>query len=547
MNTGEVVAGDPTTGQRLVTGDAVNVAARLEQAAGAQEMLLGRPPTGSSATPSTSRRSSRWSSRESPSPCPPTASSASRGRRAARGASTRRSSAATQELGSSRQHSRARRRRASCRLVTVLGDAGVGKSRLVESSCGRSARRGSCAAAASPTATGITFWPLVEAVRQAAGIPERRLDRRGAGRSSPRSPGCRVEATASPRRSACRTSSIPVEELFWGARKLFEALARRAAARRPLRGRPLGGGDVPRPRRAPPRGRGRTLPPARLPDRTSSSTRRTGRPGGRDRGRARAALRGRGGARGRAPARRGRARRPCPRARRRAAEGNPLFVEQLLSMLIDDGLIRFEDGYWRASADLDRAVVPPTIQALLAARLDCLEHDERAVIEPAAVDRPGVRRGRRDAPRPATAYRDWSRLASVADGQAARQPDLSRSLEEEASASTTSSSATRPTTESSSVRGDLPRALRRMGRQRQPRGRDRVRGDPRATTWSRRTAIFRARPARRPRPRVATRCRSTRLAAAGQRPSAAETCRQPQTCSIGRPRSTQTRICVASR
>ncbi len=41
MNTGEVVAGDPSTGQRLVTGDAVNVAARLEQAAGEREVLLG--------------------------------------------------------------------------------------------------------------------------------------------------------------------------------------------------------------------------------------------------------------------------------------------------------------------------------------------------------------------------------------------------------------------------------------------------------------------------------------------------------------------------
>ena len=40
-NIGEVVAGDPTTGQRLVTGDAVNVAARLEQAAGEREVLLG--------------------------------------------------------------------------------------------------------------------------------------------------------------------------------------------------------------------------------------------------------------------------------------------------------------------------------------------------------------------------------------------------------------------------------------------------------------------------------------------------------------------------
>jgi class 3 adenylate cyclase len=41
VNTGEVVAGDPTTGQRLVTGDPVNTAARLEQAAGECEVLLG--------------------------------------------------------------------------------------------------------------------------------------------------------------------------------------------------------------------------------------------------------------------------------------------------------------------------------------------------------------------------------------------------------------------------------------------------------------------------------------------------------------------------
>src|SRR6266536_725981 len=41
VNTGEVVAGDPAAGQRLVTGDAVNVAARLEQAAGSGEVLIG--------------------------------------------------------------------------------------------------------------------------------------------------------------------------------------------------------------------------------------------------------------------------------------------------------------------------------------------------------------------------------------------------------------------------------------------------------------------------------------------------------------------------
>src|SRR4051812_41569238 len=41
VNTGEVVAGNPEDGQRLVLGDAVNVAARLEQAAGPGEILLG--------------------------------------------------------------------------------------------------------------------------------------------------------------------------------------------------------------------------------------------------------------------------------------------------------------------------------------------------------------------------------------------------------------------------------------------------------------------------------------------------------------------------
>ncbi|HLY36191.1 MAG TPA: adenylate/guanylate cyclase domain-containing protein, partial [Candidatus Limnocylindria bacterium] len=41
VNTGEVVAGDAATGQSLATGDVVNTAARLEQAAGAGEVLIG--------------------------------------------------------------------------------------------------------------------------------------------------------------------------------------------------------------------------------------------------------------------------------------------------------------------------------------------------------------------------------------------------------------------------------------------------------------------------------------------------------------------------
>ena len=69
-----------------------------------------------------------------------------------------------------------------------------------------------------------------------------------------------------------------------------------------------------------------------------------------------------------------------------AAEGNPLFVEEMLGMLIDDGLLKREDGGWRAVSDLADLTVPPTIQLLLAARLDRLEAEERAVIERGAVE-----------------------------------------------------------------------------------------------------------------------------------------------------------------
>src|SRR5207247_237302 len=43
VNTGSVVAGDAESGQSLVTGDAVNVAARLEQTAQPGEILIGEP------------------------------------------------------------------------------------------------------------------------------------------------------------------------------------------------------------------------------------------------------------------------------------------------------------------------------------------------------------------------------------------------------------------------------------------------------------------------------------------------------------------------
>jgi tetratricopeptide (TPR) repeat protein len=69
-----------------------------------------------------------------------------------------------------------------------------------------------------------------------------------------------------------------------------------------------------------------------------------------------------------------------------AADGNPLFVEEMVGMLIDDGLLRFDGQMWRATEDLADLTVPPTIQLLLAARLDRLDAEERAVMERGAVE-----------------------------------------------------------------------------------------------------------------------------------------------------------------
>jgi class 3 adenylate cyclase/tetratricopeptide (TPR) repeat protein len=68
-----------------------------------------------------------------------------------------------------------------------------------------------------------------------------------------------------------------------------------------------------------------------------------------------------------------------------AAGGNPLFVEQMLSMMIDDGQLVQHNGGWTTVGDLHSVSVPPTVAALLAARLERLGEPERRAVECASV------------------------------------------------------------------------------------------------------------------------------------------------------------------
>ena len=71
---------------------------------------------------------------------------------------------------------------------------------------------------------------------------------------------------------------------------------------------------------------------------------------------------------------------------RRAAGGNPLFLEELVALLLEEGLLRIDDGQWRPAPDLQELPVPASIQVLLASRLDLLGRDERQVLERAAIE-----------------------------------------------------------------------------------------------------------------------------------------------------------------
>lgn len=401
VNTGEVVAGDASVRQRIVTGDAVNVAARLEAAASPGEILLG------SETFALVRSAVEVEALE-----PLTLKGKAKPVRAWR---------LTAVVDTTFRHARpleaplvGRRRplhlledafrqaveERVCHLFTILGVAGVGKSRLVDEftgSLGDKARvaAGRCLA----YGRGITYWPVAEAIRHGAGIAED--DPPGTTTARLREvlgaePDAERIAAIVGGLLGIQTSPPAPDEIFWAIRKTFEILARHQplilvfddvhwgeptflelidhmaewtrdapilliVMARPelLEARPAWGGG----KRWVTTMSLEPLSEVESEELVASLLGRTELPAG---------LQGQIS---------------------RAAEGNPLFLEELLGKLIDDGFLVTAGDGWSALGDLRQLAIPPTIQALLAARLDGLSGEDRSVIERAAVEGKVFHRG----------------------------------------------------------------------------------------------------------------------------------------------------------
>jgi class 3 adenylate cyclase len=165
VNTGEVLTG---TEERLATGDAVNVAARLEQAAEPGEVLIGAETLGlvGSAVDVGRERLLELKGKGEPVPAHPLVAVHEVGERSHASSFVGRRRELRQLVDAwDRALSGPR-----CELVTVVGDPGVGKSRLVAEALAQIDARvvsGRCFSYGE----GITYWPVVEVVKQLDALP----------------------------------------------------------------------------------------------------------------------------------------------------------------------------------------------------------------------------------------------------------------------------------------------------------------------------------------------------------------------------------------
>ena len=376
VNSGEVAAGDIAAGHGMVAGDAVNTAARLQSAAPPGEILIG-PHTRSLVGQAVRLRthpSAQLPGKKRPLRVWQVVGLAETGGRFQRPRDVplvgRRA-----ELRMLRARLKRCRERRRCVLVTVTGPAGIGKSRLLREFLEAAEREATVVVGRClPYGDGITYWPLTEVANELAGgdgvpgITSVLDDEPDAGTIA-----AQIGVVAGWQDA---TSTAPGPQ--WAVRRLFEALARS----RPL---VVMFDDIHWAERAMLDLIEQVAARATAAILIVCSSRGElfeRRPGWERAGGARSVIR-------LAPLTDAESARLLGRlaARRRArvsrselmsaAEGNPLFLEQLVAM--------------RADAPASRT--PPTIHALLAARIDVLPVAERRALDAASIEGRGFHRG----------------------------------------------------------------------------------------------------------------------------------------------------------
>ena len=224
VNTGEVVAGDPSGGQAFATGEAINLAARLQQAAAPGEILIGE----------TTRR--LLGDRVAVAEVEPFLVKGKRGpisaaRLLAVTADTPSPSTITGSPFVGREDELHVLRDAfercvtdrTCRMVTVLGAPGIGKSRLVREALDEiRTSAGIVVGRCPPYGEGITYLPLLDIARQLAPAGQADLTALVEGEDEGDLIADRVAGAV-----GLSATSAPTAETNWAVRKLFETLAQR--------------------------------------------------------------------------------------------------------------------------------------------------------------------------------------------------------------------------------------------------------------------------------------------------------------------------------
>jgi class 3 adenylate cyclase len=379
VNTGEVVVGRPREGSSFVTGDAVNVAARLEQAAQRDQILVGERTVAAvgAAFAFAEPRVVEAKGKPGGVACRELIRMLSRTRvRAARGLPKAFVGRESELAWLQNQLVRCVEERRP-RLAALVGEPGVGKTSLVDEFRSRLPERtlfrlGRCLS----YGRGVTYSPLADVLRAQLGLrhddSSKTVTAKLAGREIlGLTLGLTPEVDLDPRAAveqlrsawitllseltATQTVVVVIEDLHWASAPLHALLQRVLADA----SGPLLVLATARPERIemPAGAHSLTLEPLSPSEIDVMLEQLLG-----------AELRG-----------------PARDLVVRRADGNPFFVEELVSTFIDQGMMTRDNGVWTLRGTAAPSEVPDSLQAVLAARIDLLEPSVKTVLQTASV------------------------------------------------------------------------------------------------------------------------------------------------------------------